>query len=100
MPVINNLVTPIYPGKGITLKVTFKNAAGTPISATGATLKIKPPNSSTVTYTDGDLTTGGTGVYMMDYVPTVAGKYSVRWQSTTPAISEETSFTVTETGTP
>lgn len=87
----------MHPGKAITIVGTFKNESDVVIAVTGVTLKIKLPSGVTSVFTGGALTTVGTGVYSYIFTPTTPGRHYVRYESSSPALSEESEFNVKET---
>ena len=64
-----------------TLTNTFK-VGTTPTDPTTVTLTVTDPTGVITTYTGGQLTHGGTGIYSKDIPCTVAGTWSYEWEGT------------------
>ena len=71
-------------GSTVPLSFTVFNAAGNPINASTSLLTIGLPDGTTV---NPGMTNISTGVYTLDYVPPVAGRYTVNATFTGPSAS-------------
>ena len=72
-------------GDLIELKITFRNDAGAVTDPTSPTLAVHKPDGTTTTYvhpTDAALVKDSTGVYHVNYTPTMAGTNSGHHDST------------------
>lgn len=63
----------------VPLTVTIKDASGTPADAGNVILTIGLPDGTSTTPT---VVHGGTGIYKVDYTPTMAGRHTVAWVAT------------------
>ena len=66
-------------GDLVPLTVQITDAAGAPANPGGITLTITLPDGTTVTLTP---TQTGTGLFQVDYAPTMAGRHPYRWVAT------------------
>jgi len=81
-------------GDIVGLAVTVKDATGTAANATAVTCTITLPDGTTATPSVSNAITGS---YTVDYSPTLAGRYLVRWLATgTNASSYTDAFTVND----
>lgn len=65
-----------------TIAITFRDEDGTPTDPTTVMLVLTDPVGTATTFTfgvDAGLIKDSTGVYHMDYTPTIAGRFLVRW---------------------
>lgn len=72
-------------GDLIELKITFRNDSGAVADPTSPTLAIHKPDGTTTTYvypTDAQLVKDSTGVYHVNYAPTMAGTHHWRGSGT------------------
>jgi hypothetical protein len=79
-------------GDLIELKITFRNDAGAVTDPTSPTLAIHKPDGTTTTYvhpTDAALVKDSTGVYHVNYSPTMAGTHHWRGLGTGAVQAEE-----------
>lgn len=78
-------------GDTIPLTTEVLDAAGVLTAASGVACTIGLPDGTSVTPT---VSSPSTGRYTVDYVPTLAGRHSERWTSTTPATARSDTFDV------
>lgn len=74
------------------LIVTFRDSAQTVTDPTGVTFSVKTPAGAVTTYTygvDGALGKTSTGVYYVDYTPTLPGRHVYRWAATGALVTAE-----------
>lgn len=69
-------------GQGITLRGTFADAAGTPVTPTSGELVVTDPNGAATTYPLGGLTSPSTGVYTKTIAPILAGRWTYVFHAT------------------
>lgn len=65
-------------GSTVPLSITVRDAAGTPTAATVALTIVQPDGTPTTPA----ISTGSTGVYYVDFVPTQAGRHVAAWAVT------------------
>jgi len=83
-------------GDLVGLAISVKDTSGTAANATAVTCTITLPDGTTATPTVSNATAGS---YTVDYTPTTAGRYLVRWVATgTNASSYTDAFTVNDPG--
>jgi uncharacterized phiE125 gp8 family phage protein len=78
-------------GDTVPLSVDVLDSDGAAAVAGSVALSVELPDGTTVTPT---ITNPTVGRYEVDYVPTVAGRYAVRWTSTVPATAHTDVFDV------
>lgn len=78
-------------GDTVPLGVEVRDSAGTLVDAGGVVLTITLPDGSSLTPATQHVSVGR---YAYDYVPTVAGRYGVRWTTTAPATGYSDAFDV------
>lgn len=72
-------------GDLVRVKGTFRDSTGAVADPTFVTLKLKPANDATRTYTYGtdiELIKDSTGIYYVDVSPNVAGHWTYQWKGT------------------
>jgi Phage gp6-like head-tail connector protein len=85
-------------GDTVPLTITVRDADGNPVNANTVELTIMKPDGTNVTPAPSiDNPPDDTGIYVFDYVPSVAGRYSISWLTTTPNTAYTDIFDVRET---
>lgn len=95
------MMTPgrIYPGATVGVYGTFTGDGGGNTDPATVTCTTLAPSGKKVAYTYGtsaELTKVSTGRFKLTFAPNEAGRWFVRWVSTTPAAVEEDDFIVTD----
>jgi hypothetical protein len=78
-------------GDTVPLAVTVRDSAGDPTAAGTCLLSVELPDGTTV---QPAVSSDETGIYTVAYVPTMAGRYAIRWTSTEPATAYADVFDV------
>lgn len=90
----------IYPGENLRIDILFSDDLGSLTDPTAVAFKTFDPCGTTTTYTytatSTDLRRIAAGEYVIDFTPTVAGRWRYRWEATGLSLpfAREGGFTV------
>lgn len=74
----------------------FADLGGTPTDPTMATLSIRDPTGVITSYTGGQLSHDGVGLFSYEFTPTISGIWTYKWRGTgvIQATSPDANFTI------
>lgn len=89
----------IYPGTTVTLTAAFTDSSGVASDPTTVIFKTYSPHRVSTTYTygvDSEVAKSSVGNYTATFVPDIAGRWYIRWETTGSTMTTEDNFVVTD----